>query len=337
MIWWRRRNTLQGTAEVICGSPPSPLAVLSFEDAMNLEAFATEIRRYESENLTSKLGLDLLQCAIQGVSIANQGRGVTLLCTMSEAGRRAYASGQVRLMGGNLPILQDAETGHTFEIMRGGPAKLLKAAELSSLVVSAAHVISGMDIARKLGEVNRKLERLLRLRKVDQLGKLERIYASAKERLNEGQTPDGVKEIRRYREEVRELRAIWRRELQQAITDAPDPSNKPWWKRRKGVERDLANHINSELANVALQYVAFLMDLCLAEASGTRELLIKHTLPDELNACRRVVAALSIRASSLIKLRDGLEDAQESLAGLCEMISAAAGLPSKGSTTLVQV
>ncbi len=83
-------------------------------------------------------------------------------------------------MGGNLPVLQDVDTGRTFEIMRGSSTKLLKAAEVSSLVVSAAHVISGMDLARQLGEVNRKLDKLLRLRKVDQLAHLERIYAFAK-------------------------------------------------------------------------------------------------------------------------------------------------------------
>ena len=204
-VWWRRRNALRHTADLVRSSPPSPLAVLSFEQATNLEVFATEIHRYESERLTNRLGLDVFQCAVQGVSIAEKGRGVTLLCRMSEAGKRAYESGQVRLMAGDLPVLQDVDTGRTLEIMKGSPTKLLKAAELTSFVVSAAHVISGMDLARQLGEVNRKLDKLLRLRKVDQLAKLERIYASAKERLHEGQTADGVREMRRYREELREI------------------------------------------------------------------------------------------------------------------------------------
>ena len=142
--------------------------------------------------------------------------------------------------------------------------------------------------------------------------------------------------MRRYREELRELRATWRGELKQAITDAPDPDRKPWWKRRKGIERNMADQINSELGNVALLYIAFFMDLCLAEASGTKQLLIQHTLPDELSACRSVIAELSSRAASLMKVRDGLDDANKALNGLCEMISAAAGMSTANSTASVR-
>jgi hypothetical protein len=338
LLMWRRRNAPQKTAELVRKSPASPLAVLSFEEAMNPEAFAAEIQRYQTESLTINLGLDVLQCAIQAVSVVDHCRGVTLLCRMSEVGRRAYESGHVRLMGQNLPVLQDVHTGRAFEIMRGEPTKLLKVAELSSMVIGAAHVISGMDLAQKLGEVNRKIDKLLRLRKIDQVSKLERIYAAAKERLIEGQTADGVRELRRYREELRELRANWRRGLRQAIMDAPNPSEKPWWRRRKRVEEDMANQINSELADLApLLCLSFLMDLCLAEASGTKELLIRQTLPDELSACRRVAAELSGKASSLTKIRGGLERSQKSLDGMCEMIGAIVGIRPGGRETLIRV
>ncbi|SPE37083.1 hypothetical protein SBA6_650010 [Candidatus Sulfopaludibacter sp. SbA6] len=171
----------------------------------------------ELESLTRTLGLEPLQCVVQGVSMAKQGKRGTLLCRMSEAGLRAYESGQAKLLEHKgstkvLPVLQDVETGRTFEIMRSDTTKWLKLSELSTIVVSAAHVISGMDLSRKLSEANRKLDRLLKARRDDQISMLEHIFAMSKERLHEGPTEDGVKDLRKYRGDLRKLRGDWRRD-----------------------------------------------------------------------------------------------------------------------------
>jgi hypothetical protein len=234
---WRviGRRRLDSVALAVREGPKSPLTTLSFEEALSLEKFSAEIRRYELNSLTRATGLIPLQSVVQGVSIAERSGQVTLLCKMSEEGRRAYESGQVRLLTSksghsSYPVLQDVETGRTFEIMKGHFAKWWKVAEAGTLIVSAAHIISSIDISQKLSEANRKLDRLLTARRTDQTAKLERIFSASKERLIEGPTAGGISELRRYRDELRELRAAWRRDLANVIDTAPDPAKKPVWK-----------------------------------------------------------------------------------------------------------
>jgi hypothetical protein len=331
VLWQRRRRASRSIALAFREGPKSPMAFLSFEEAISLQRFSSEIQRYELESLTRTLGLAPLQCAIQGVSIAKQGHGVTVLCRMSEAGRRAYESGQARLLvhkGSTkvLPVLQDVETGRTFEIMKGHTTKWLKLSELSTIVVSAAHIISGMDLSRKLSEANLKLDRLLKARRDDQISILEQVFAMSKERLLEGPTDDGIKDLRKYRGDLRKLRGDWRRDIARAIEDAPDPSIKPRWKfwGRKGRERRMVSHINTELSTVGLLYVAFLMDVCLAEATGTTELLLCHTIPDELKALEKLAVGLSGKSKLLMKSRGGLGETQHALNGLCKMLDGVA-------------
>ncbi|SPE37084.1 hypothetical protein SBA6_650011 [Candidatus Sulfopaludibacter sp. SbA6] len=111
--------------------------------------------------------------------------------------------------------------------------------------------------------------------------------------------------------------------MARAIDDAPDPSVKPLWKfwGRRGREKQMASHINAELPTGDLVHLAFLMDVCLAEATGTTQLLLCRTLPDELKALEKVAAGMADKAELLTKSRDGLREAQESLNALCEMLN----------------
>jgi hypothetical protein len=75
--------------------------------------------------------------------------------------RLKAGSAYIPLHGGSnslLPMLADKETGQFLEIAKGKSLHLLKLAEVSALVVSAAHIIAGMDVVKRLDKVDRKLD-----------------------------------------------------------------------------------------------------------------------------------------------------------------------------------
>ena len=167
----------------------------------------------------------------------------------------------------------------------------------------------------------------MRGRRNDQIAKLERIFAASKERLIEGPTSEGVRELRTYRDDLRELRAVWRRDFEDVIEGAPSPTVKPrlkFW-GRKGRERKMAHHITSELSNVALLYVAFLLEVCLAATTGMTRLSVTSTLPDELAALDKIGIRLASKAGLLTKNKDGLREAQQALGSLNVMLCGIAG------------
>jgi hypothetical protein len=101
---------------------------------------------------------------------------------------------------------------------------MARLATISTAVIGAAHIISAADIAKRLKEVDEKINLLLAYRRIDQLAALERIYTSARELCAGAPSLDKQWELWRLRGELRELRIRWRRELNQKLGLIEDPS-----------------------------------------------------------------------------------------------------------------
>jgi hypothetical protein len=320
----RRRKPLEpvGPPPPPYSKPASPLQRLSFEEAMDVVRFSEAISDYGRENLLFSVGADPANMVIQALAIGETHGGLTLVCEMTETGRHLFNEGKAVLAlhrdsGAYLPILRDKDTKTFVEILRGKPATSQTIANLASLIVSTAHVISSMDVARRLGNIERKLERMEEYRKEGQYATLERIYLKSKEAIARG---DGVS-LLGYRDELCQLRIEWRRELEVVLRHAPEPQwswKSDWgtprkWGTQSRRDKQLKDHILPELFRLPSIRMAYLVDLCLAEATGTLPHFIEHVLPDETRALEKLFLNLQAQFSKITvaehkhEFRSGLE------------------------------
>lgn len=130
-----------------------------------------------------------------------------------------------KISGQLLPVLKDVKTGKIIEQLKGAPLATTasRLAALSAVVVGAAHIVAGADIANRLKRVEKKINLLLALRRIDQEAKLERIFTSARELASGSMSPFKRSEMWRLRGELRELRLTWRRECEYNLRQIEDP------------------------------------------------------------------------------------------------------------------
>ncbi len=130
-----------------------------------------------------------------------------------------------------LPHIVDGKTGRTLEVMKEvgyGRKAISGAAAACTILISAAHMIATADLARTLKLVDQKLDLLLAYRRIDQAAALERIYAAARELLAAPVDATRHMELWRLRGELRELRAVWRREFEHHLHQIEDPAQSGW-------------------------------------------------------------------------------------------------------------
>lgn len=109
-----------------------------------------------------------------------------------------------------------------------GVATMTQLCAASAMVVAAADLIAGADIAKRLKQVESKLDSLIRYRRIDQVSKLERIFTSAKELCFGPLSREKRWELWRLRGELRELRCTWRHELNDHLDQIKAPRQASW-------------------------------------------------------------------------------------------------------------
>lgn len=112
------------------------------------------------------------------------GRSEMVVAASAEA-TKAARTGATIIGEKGLPFVR-GKTGQFREVMKEvgrGRKAIAGAAAVSTIVISAAHMISAADLARTLNQVDQKLDLLHAYRQIDQAATLERIYTSARELL----------------------------------------------------------------------------------------------------------------------------------------------------------
>lgn len=205
-----------------------PFGGMSFDDFLQQPALFHDLQDSLKGNLNWRLwsvgignGTTIL---IQAVNIDTASRSYTVF--FSPEGQRLLDLGQLTIMGnGTRPVLVDA-TGKIVEMGQIGKNLGLVASSLATLVVSVAHFISTGDLVERIKGIDKKVDWLVAVRRIDQLARYERIFVAARELC---MRPIGEHErmaLRQMRYELRELRAILRREWETAINQL---EVKPLW------------------------------------------------------------------------------------------------------------
>lgn len=289
----RRRRKAPGPAPVRQSParvlPISPILGIPFEEALETCALSRAMAEYAKCSVVSGLGLEPGNLLLQAFSISENHDTLSITYNLSEKGLSRYRSGTADFAldktGKKLPTLRDSDTKEFLEQVRGKDVHFLKAAEVSALIVSAAHVISGMDVVRRLERVDKKMNLLLARPAIEQYAKLRKIYMMSRERL--GGDLNDLNPILDYRGELLELRSERLEELRRSISNAPDPDKVMWINRktkwgRKDREKKLHTELLGNIERLKHYRFATLLDLCLAQSTGTTHVFLEQTLPDEL-------------------------------------------------------
>jgi hypothetical protein len=302
--------------------PPAalgPVARLTFTESLDPQRFATAAEAVAQEVLTAlwRSALDGANVTLNGVRLLSS--RAEMIVTASRNGRALIESGVATVprhaaSARLLPSVADPKTGKIFELMKEAPAarRFAQLTALSSMVVGAAHIIASADIAKKLRIIDGKLDALLAYRRIDQAALLERVYTSAKE-LSQ-MPPDETRrlELWRLRNELRQLRATWRREFHFHLSNIEEPANAGWLERQFNavasiaIDREGEKHrrIHGKISEGQLQLTlieyAMRLDQVLAVGSNTMAAFEK-TLADELIEIRTVADLLETKASYITK------------------------------------
>jgi hypothetical protein len=252
-----------------------------------------------------------------------------LVVGASDAGAKALLSGAAKLQvhketGRVLPYLVDSKTGEVNEFMKGvgsGRRFVSNAAAVSTIAVSVAHIIATADIARKLAKANANIDLLLAYRRIDQSARLERIYTFSQELLASPIEELKRMEIWRLRSELRELRAIWRGEVEHHLREVTDPSKDAFvdwmFTSTDSYDSKITRKISEGHLRFLLIEYALRLDCVLAVASSTLE-LSRVTMADEIVAIAKIEPLLAERMRFIAEKRR--IDVQQVLDGFSTMI-----------------
>jgi transposase len=215
------------------------------------------------------------------------------------------------LTGRLLPQAINRNTGRNLELFKeiGGTRKAITAAAaVSTIIVSAAHMIAAADLSRKLDLVGKKLDLLLAYRRIDQEARLERIYNSARELLAAPLDPARRMELWRLRGELRELRATWRCELERHLTQISNPGDEHWFYRQfttqQGNDEQITEKIFEGERQLVMVEYSLRLDRVLAGASDSWS-QSDATLAGELTAIKDVAVLLRKKAQFISEERRG--------------------------------
>jgi len=271
----------------------SPLA-LSFEDALSPKRFLSQFVQAGEMHLRTQL-----------MESGNQAFGIALA-----AAKFVLDKGTVRVVfekgiprgaklmkatGSALPVLVDGTTGKILKVGRvasKGRAVASIAANSALIVVEAAHMISGHDNAKRLKNVERSVDRLIRAHESELKSRLEAIYRYSKELLYPGAyslSPEVQRELQRQCKELMELRGRLRDDFRQRINKI-DPAKAGsstkllFWKRKKSLQKNQEAKIDESMQAtdmVNLMHFSLMLQMALAGSAGTLEAFQRVTLPDE--------------------------------------------------------
>lgn len=258
-----------------------PVASMSFSDSLDPSKYEGEARaaalRFLSDALARQAG-DGVSIAANSASLLQSGG--QMIVTLSPDGQQLLAIGVGRIpthaaSGRALPVLINSRTGRTLEMLKEakGARAISQLANLAAAVVGAAHLIAGADIAKKLNQLNKKVDLLLAYRRIDHVAKLERIFNSAREISRFAPGASKRLELWRLRGELRELRSIWRREFEHHLRQIEAPEEIAWISRtfstQRSLDRDVHQRITPGHVQIGLIEYALRLDHVLAIGSGT--------------------------------------------------------------------
>ena len=298
------------------------LNVSSFSQVMEVGPLLKEVSNKHGANLLESLrphGGDLLVAGFTGAAMIIEAGTYTV--RFSEKGAKLLKAKELKLMTdkarGQLAILVDGsnrtrEQARLLTRLAKSPRFI---ANIGTLVVSAAHIISGQDLAKKLDKLSEKVDFLIEGRRIDQIAKIEGVYRQAKEILHLPQGHENQRDIHRLGRDLFEVRSAWRQEMMFHLKSAPKAKKSENWIResfnclfRPGKDQKVASSVSRTELEIHMINGCFALHLALAQASGTMQPFLSVSLKEELEEMRILQKAIEEREDWIHKKNPALKN-----------------------------
>lgn len=220
----------------------------------------------------------------------------TYLVEFSKKGRELLSSEHaVFAKKGNKFVPQLKVNGKYFEhaqLAGRGKDVIRVLSKVSALAVSAAHIISGADLAKKLNEINGKLDLIIEDRTNELYSELEAILKYAIELKLLDDDEYSKNELRRLSKDIYKLRARWKLRLISRLNRIENEHDVSWIKkffsREKTRDKKMLNKLSQGQEEILMVKASINLQLALAEERGETEIFLKKILPAELKELNEV-------------------------------------------------
>jgi hypothetical protein len=287
----------------------SPLEALPFRSALSLTPMWEGIQRSSEEQVIQQFAARLGDGVVTGANAIKfiQSTGEYVV-EFSKQGRELLQVGQATLM-------KSKETGRMIPKLIGLDGRIIesgkevgklssvagKVASLSSIIIGAAHIISGADVAKKVAQVGRDVQFLVQARQNEKVAKLEAIYHSAQQILAEPLSEHARWELRRQMREIAEVRATWRRDLETKLERVNDPNSIGFFhhylRTQHSKDKQVASGISVCQEDLVMVEVSMVMQIALAQPIGDLDVFLTRGLPSELSLLRQTAQLLHGKAA----------------------------------------
>lgn len=311
----------------------SPFASLTFEEATEGRGLEKKIEESALSAIKSQLEGSTGMGGVVLESIEFSRDLNRIYFDISKNGEKMIRNGRAyweinKKTGKIIPTIKKTTDGKWVEHVEGIPNSLAKkAAKASTLIVSAAHVISGFDTVRRLDDVKSDTQFLRDARKVDQVGEIETIYDTTRESMCAAYSQrERVEVFKENYRDIHRLRTQLRREIILKLEGVQDPSEKSFFSRlfsfQKARDKSVVEETKDAISLLFWMDFCFRTQVALAMHIGWFSAFKQETLPNELKRLERVVNALEECASYLSgKYKDEGVSLDAELEGLNELVA----------------
>lgn len=342
-------------SQAIQVSRPAPaLQDITFKQALEGDALATGLENLAKRQVEYAFGLNSANAVVREVSLAARRDKLVIAYEFSHKGSNLLESGEAVIplqseRGRFLPMLKDADTGRFTEFApgtsRGTRKRGADVADFASLIAGLAHVIPGMEVVRRLKEIDRKLSVLAEGRKIDQLAEIETIYNRLSEIFSRENWMDRRSDLRTTRDQLFKLRATWRRELDHILDSAPGtpdtqaaeglaklgavvfpPSffiGRTLEMHRESEEAKLFGHLAATADLMQRIRLAMLLDISVSQALGEAETLAGVAMRNELEMWDGIAEKFKAKREGIRTFQPpgDLQTVEEALLGYVRMLA----------------
>jgi hypothetical protein len=256
--------------------PACPLLELAPDVNLSSTVLCEALTSYCEKTFTTLLRGDNVNVAVEGISIATSRSDI--IYTFSQEALDLYRKGDAIIpvheaSGKFLPLMQD-RSGKIIEQAKGAVTMAPRIAEICSLVISTAHIISGVDLVKRLERLKKSVDVLVAGRGIDQDARLERLFTQARGLLRLDLSEARLDLLFDIRYQLYELRQVWAREIKHSMTGidklpARHVAHPTSWLRRGNREGNALKDLDSVRIKLESSRVALLLDSALAMTTGT--------------------------------------------------------------------
>lgn len=276
---------------------PNPILDLSFEEVLTPTRAAEKIEQSTLSRVSSQLG-DASGIALQSLDLAREeGR---IYFSLSKNGKRLVREGKAYFdihkdTGKILPTIKSSESDKFLEHVKGvkGGKLSSKITKIGNMVVNAAHIISGMDVVKRIDDVKADTKFLVETRRIDQYAQLESIHSNCREIID---LPDEEvrQKLERSEEKLAFIRNQVRGDIEYKLGQVEDPNQKGWFKyffsTEKGRDQEVVESTMNAVEVGKFIEASLLMQVALSDRLGRLPRFMRRTLPHEVRKLERVAS-----------------------------------------------